>query len=141
MPVRITVFFALLVLLCAGLSAAKPDPATAAKASAPQSLQEVMQKLAADAQTIELGLLMNNRPLIEQGARAIANHPKPKDGITPFLKDKTQAKAVVRSLDELVHKTAAQIADQAPKAAMLDLARMNAAMIEGCIGCHDVFRN
>ena len=145
MRLGIALFASLLLLTVGGLSLAQKTPAVpaakAAKAESPYTLKEVMQRLARSTDTIQLGLLSNNRLLIELGARAVADHPKPKGGLAPYLKDREQVKAVARSIDQLVHQTAVEIAEAAPKAEMLELAKMNAKMIEGCIGCHEVFRN
>ena len=74
MRVAFAVFASLLWLTFAGISLAQNEPAKqAAQAESPHSLKEVMQQLARSTDTIQLGLLANNRLLIEQGARAAAS--------------------------------------------------------------------
>lgn len=106
------------------------------------NLMQVMHDLAANLNRIQWGIMTNNRYMVEQGAAAIASHPMPKGGLKPYIKKNADMiKDAVPVYDELVHKTAAQMKEQAAAASMQDLQKMAATIGEGCVSCHDVFRN
>ena len=106
------------------------------------TLKEVMQHLAASEQQIQMGLLMNNRLMVLEGAKAIAHHPSPKGGIKPYIKKNHAAlKPTIQAMDKQVHSTAVSIAKQAGTASMLELQELHQTMVKGCISCHNVFRD
>jgi len=75
-------------------------------------------------------------------AAAIASHPMPKGGLKPYVKKNAEMiKDVVPEYDRLIHKTAVQMKEQAGNASMRDLQGMANKIAEGCVSCHDLFRN
>lgn len=106
------------------------------------TLKEVMQHLAAAQAEIQIGLLTNNRLMIQRGAHRIGNHPMPKGGIKPYIKKNIAAlKPTIKKMDGLVHDSAVEIAKTAATAKMVDLQVLNNRMVTGCISCHNVFRD
>ncbi|MEQ9501640.1 MAG: hypothetical protein RIT81_32515 [Deltaproteobacteria bacterium] len=106
------------------------------------TLKHVMQHLDAAETELHRGLLMNNRLMIERGARAIADHPAPKGGLKPYIKkNHTKLMPTIASMDKQVHNTAKEIADQAQTAPILELHQLQTKMTNGCIGCHNLFRD
>jgi len=138
------------MLVLAGLAVAQhqPHPSEAEASSATAepaveyTLKEVMEHLAHAHAEIERGLLTNNRLMIRRGAEAIADHPAPKGGIAPYLRPDLQERVpTIRAMDEEVHDRALEIARRADTGPMLELHRLETRMTEGCIGCHEVFRD
>ena len=129
--------------------AAKPvDPhahahaETAENGHADLTLMHVMHDLGANLNRIHWGIMTNNRYMVEQGAAGIASHPMPKGGLKPYIKKNADMiKDAVPVYDEMVHKTADEIKEKAATASMLELQKMAATIGEGCVNCHDVFRN
>jgi hypothetical protein len=106
------------------------------------TLKEVMDYLGVAQAELQLGLLTNNRLMIQHGAAAIADHPKPKGGIKPYLKkNRSKFMDVVKTMDRQVHDTAVEISTKAPTAKMIELQKLNDHMVRGCINCHNVFRD
>lgn len=106
------------------------------------NLMQVMHDLGANLNRIQWGIMTNNRYMVEQGAAGIASHPMPKGGLKPYIKKNADMiKGAVPVYDEMVHKTAVQIKEKAATAPMQDLQKMAATIGEGCVSCHDVFRN
>lgn len=106
------------------------------------NLMQVMHDLAANLNRIQWGIMTNNRYMVEQGAAGISSHPMPKGGLKPYIKKNADMiKDAVPVYDELVHKTAVQIKEQSATASMQELQKMAATIGEGCVNCHDVFRN
>lgn len=106
------------------------------------NLMQVMHDLGSNLNRIQWGIMTNNRYMVEQGAAGIASHPMPKGGLKPYIKKNADMiKDAVPVYDEQVHKTAVQMKEQSTTATMLELQKMAATMGEGCVNCHDVFRN
>ena len=106
------------------------------------TLIQVMHDLGSNLNRIQWGIMTNNRYMVEQGAAGIASHPMPKGGLKPYIKKNAgMIKDAVPVYDEMVHSTADQIKAGAATASMLDLQKMAATIGEGCVGCHEVFRN
>lgn len=106
------------------------------------TLRQVMQHLGAATQQIQLGLLMNNRLMIQEGAKAIAHHPAPKGGIAPYIKkNHEKLKPIIKEMDARVHDTALQMAEQSATGSMIELEALSDKMVLGCISCHNVFRD
>lgn len=127
--------------------AAKPaEPHTHAEPAenehAGLTLIQVMHDLGSNLNRIQWGIMTNNRYMVEQGAAGIAAHPMPQGGLNPYIKKNADMiKDAVPVYDELVHKTAGQMKEKAATASMHDLQKMAASIGEGCVGCHEVFRN
>ena len=127
--------------------AAKPaDPHAHAEPAenehAELTLIQVMHDLGSNLNRIQWGIMTNNRYMVEQGAAGIASHPMPKGGLKPYIKKNADMiKDAVPVFDEQVHKTAVQMKEQSTTATMLELQKMAATIGEGCVNCHDVFRN
>ncbi|MBI5816435.1 MAG: hypothetical protein HZB29_12585 [Nitrospinae bacterium] len=106
------------------------------------TLMKVMHDLAFQLSRIQFGLLTNNRLMIEEGAKGVANHPAPKGGLAPYIKKNKEAiKSVVPEMDKKVHKTALKMAEGAATLNMIELQGLANTMTEGCVGCHDIFRD
>ncbi len=106
------------------------------------TLIQVMQHLSASQQQIQHGLLLNNRLMIAQGAKAIAHHPSPKGGIAPYIKRNHAAlEATIQVMDEQVHKSAVMLFKKSATAPMLELQALNHQMVIGCMTCHNAFRD
>ncbi len=106
------------------------------------TLMQVMHDLAANLNRIQWGIMTNNRYMVEQGAAAIASHPMPHGGLKPYIKKNADMiKDTIPVYDEQVHTTAAEMKEKATTATMLELQKMAATIGDGCVNCHDVFRN
>jgi hypothetical protein len=105
------------------------------------TLREVMQDLGQQHARLHLGLLTGNRLLIEQGAHAIANHPRPKGGIAPYIKkNAAELMKAIPAMDKTVHDSAATIAQNAKTAPLAELHQLATEMTKGCLACHAQFR-
>jgi len=105
-------------------------------------LIQVMHDLAFNFSRLQFGIFTNNRPMIKDGASAIAVHPFPEEGIRPFLKKRgKEAEPIIPESIGAIKKTAAQLADAADKATMLELQQKANVIAEICVGCHDLYRD
>ncbi len=106
------------------------------------TLMQVMHDLASNLNRIQWGIMTNNRYMVEQGAAGISSHPMPKGGLKPYIKKNADMiKDTIPVFDEQVHTTASEMKEKAAIATMLELQKMANTIGEGCVNCHDVFRN
>lgn len=106
------------------------------------SLKEIMLDLAFQINRIEYGILTNNRYMIEQGAKAIANHPIPKGGIKPYLrKNMNMIKLKIPEMDKNIHQTAIKISESVQTLTMLEVQKMTDTIMKSCVTCHNHFRD
>ena len=106
------------------------------------TMMQVMHDLAYQLNRIQFGILTNNRHMIKEGAKSIARHPKPKGGLKPYLRKNAGAvKDAIPEMDRQVHLTAKKMAEAAGSESIARLQRMANTIAEGCVGCHDMFRD
>ena len=138
---RTAAFIAIVSFVLVVSMVSAPPPARA-KAESGYTLKQVMQHLGAAQAELQAGLVMNNRLMIKRGALAIADHPKPKGGLKPYIKkDHVKLMGTIKAMDEMVHDTSRTIASKADDAPLLELNELSHKVTSGCIGCHNLFRD
>ncbi len=106
------------------------------------TLVQVMDDLASQISRIQTGILKGNRLMIKQGAQGIAKHPKPKGGLKPYLKKNVESiKKKVPVMDKVVHQTALKMVEVAETESISRLQEMMNTVVNGCIDCHEMFRD
>lgn len=136
--------FALVATICSALllGLVLAPPSARAKPESNYTLKQVMQHLGAANAELQAGLVTNNRLMIKRGALAIADHPKPKGGLKPYIKkNHKKLMGTIKAMDTQVHDTARTIASKADDASLLELNELSHKITTGCIGCHNVFRD
>ncbi|PEN12338.1 hypothetical protein CRI94_15065 [Longibacter salinarum] len=105
-------------------------------------LRLLMVGLAQDMDRISTGLWHEDYDLMQQGAAAIARHPK----IPPEQMKKIKAalenefQAFVQ-YDKTVHKTAAELAEAASNENLSRVLDAHTRLRNGCMGCHTAYRD
>ena len=125
--------------LLSALSSPSPQEAPAAQES--RELQTLMVELALDMERIDQGLWHEDYRMIEQGARAIAGHPKiPKEQMQLIKKALGSRFKQFVQFDKTVHQTATQVANAAANEQMSEVLENYRQLQQGCMACHAGFR-
>lgn len=106
------------------------------------SLIQVMDDLTFQVLRIQTGILKGNRLMIKHGAKSIADHPKPKGGLKPYLKKNVETlKQMAPEMDKRVHRTAKKMVETAETESIQGLQEKLNTIVSGCIQCHKMFRD
>jgi hypothetical protein len=114
----------------------------AVQAGEPTTLQTIMQGLRDNLVEISDGLLTDDMTLVEQGATAIANHPRiPPEQVQLVAKELGQEMPVFKQFDTRVHDLAVDISIAAKSKDRAAAMSKFQEMVDGCLGCHTVYKN
>ncbi len=105
------------------------------------SLKVIMQGLLDDTKMITEGIFLENYPMIEKGAKQIAQHPKvPMETRKKLLKALGSEMGQFKGFDMKVHHTAVSIAQAAKDNNMETILSNYHQLIDGCQYCHESFK-
>lgn len=115
---------------------------TAAQAGEPTTLQTIMQGLRDNLVEISDGLLTDDLELVDQGATAIANHPRiPPGQVQLVAKELGQEMPAFKQFDTLVHDLAVQISTTARNGDRAATIANFQDMVDGCLACHALYKD
>ena len=105
------------------------------------SLKVIMQGLLNDTKMITEGIFLENYPMIEKGAKQIAQHPQvPMETRKKLLKALGSEMGQFKGFDMKVHNTAVSIAQAAKNNNMEAILSNYHQLIDGCQYCHESFK-
>ena len=106
------------------------------------SLQTIMQGLRDNLVEITDGLLVDDFELVEQGATAIANHPRiPPEQVQLVVAELGQEMPAFKQFDTRVHDLAVQISAAAKNSDGATAISAFEEMIDGCFACHTAYKD
>ena len=106
------------------------------------TLQIIMQGLRDNLVEITDGLLVADFELVDRGASAIANHPRiPPEQVQLVAAELGQEMPVFKQFDTRVHDLAVQISVAAKNSDGPAAIAAFEEMIDGCFGCHTVYKD
>ena len=107
------------------------------------SLKEVMQLINQSAVKVLEGFLLGNDRMIIEGAREIADHPKPAGGplryIRPSKRDEFRRR--VKDFEKQIHGGALRIIELVKENRKKEAMKQYFRVIRGCVACHRAFRD
>ncbi len=113
-----------------------------AQAGEPITLQTIMQGLRDNLIEVSDGLLMDDFELVDQGATAIANHPRiPPEQVQLVAKELGQEMPAFKQFDTRVHDLAVQISAAARKGDRAAAISGFQEMVDGCFACHVSYKD
>ena len=105
------------------------------------TLKGIMQGLLDDTKMITEGIFLENYPMIEKGAKQIAQHPQvPMETRKKLLKALGSEMGQFKGFDMKVHNTAVSIAQAAKDNNMEAILSNYHQLIDGCQYCHESFK-
>jgi cytochrome c556 len=115
---------------------------SAAYAGEPTTLQTIMQGLRDNLVEISDGLLTDDFELVEQGATAIANHPRiPPGQVQLVAKELGQEMPAFKQFDTRVHNLAVQISAAARNGDRAATISKFQDLVDGCFACHASYKH
>ena len=113
----------------------------AADANTESNLKTIMQTMQSDAALIVEGLLVEDFDTVENAALRIADHPRiPPAQVARVATELGAEMPAFKQFDTRVHDLALYIAAAARRADANAVAADYKAMLDGCLGCHALFR-
>jgi len=101
-----------------------------------------MAGLAQDMARINTGIWYEDYDLMEQGGRAIADHPKiPPEQVAQIKRALGGEFTTFVQYDQTVHKTAVELAEAAADHDLADVLDAYTRIRNGCTGCHAAYRD
>lgn len=101
-----------------------------------------MAGLAQDMARINTGIWYEDYDLMEQGGRAIADHPKiPSEQVAKIKRALDGEFPTFVQYDQTVHKTAVELTEAAADHDLADVLDAYTRIRNGCIGCHTAYRD
>jgi len=115
---------------------------TVATSDETTTLRAIMQGLHDNLTDITNGLLTDDFGLIARGANGIAEHPHiPAEQVKLVAEELGEEMAVFKQLDSWVHDLALEVKAAAEKSDRVALFSNYQTMVEGCVGCHNAYKD
>lgn len=107
------------------------------------TLRDVMQLVKVSTLKILEGFLLNNEEMIIQGAKEIANHPKPKGGPLLYIdpSKREEFKRLMASFEKTVHGGSRDIIRLVREGKKEEAFQKYTEVVRGCMACHKLFRD
>lgn len=106
------------------------------------TLKAIMQGLRDNLTDITDGLLTDDFGLVARGANGIAEHPRiPADQVRLVADELGEEMAVFKQLDTWVHDLALEVKATAEKPDRTALFTNYQTMVEGCVACHNAYKD
>ena len=107
------------------------------------TLRQVMNEVLSDYQSIVSGLITANNEQAADSARRLANHRLPLGGLLPYMAPtdiNDERLAALVGFNDLVEGNSLRLAEAADKGNTVEASGYLGKMVEGCVGCHEMFR-
>lgn len=106
------------------------------------TLKDVMKGLNTNLQEASYGIIMEDYDLVAKSAQAIAEHPTPAPEVLKKVADHLGAEMPkFKGFDLQVHDTALKLKAAAIEHDKEELINQHSAIVRGCVGCHQSYRN
>jgi len=105
------------------------------------TLKSVMAGLSDAMSDLGKGIFYEDFKLIEKAAGNVVEHPKPKGQLPKIVWALKFRMMDFKKLDGVVHDSAKDIVELAKKKDMQGILKKHAIVVNGCIACHDKFRD
>lgn len=106
------------------------------------TLKTIMQELRDNLTDVTDGLLADDFGLVARGANGIAEHPRiPADQVKLVADELGEEMAVFKQLDTWVHDLALEVKVTAEKPDRAALFTNYQTMVEGCVACHNAYKD
>jgi uncharacterized protein YndB with AHSA1/START domain len=118
------------------------EATTLATSGEATTLRAIMQGLRDNLTDITDGLLTDDFGLIARGANGIAEHPRiPAEQVNLVAAELGEDMAVFKQLDTWVHDLALEVKAAAEKSDRVALFSNYQKMVEGCVACHNAYKD
>ncbi|RLJ70407.1 hypothetical protein BCF55_0679 [Hydrogenivirga caldilitoris] len=107
------------------------------------TMKQVMQLVNQSAVKVLEGFLLNNDRMVIEGAREIAEHPKPAGGPLRYIEPSKREEFVklVRGFEEQVHGGSQRIIELMKEGKREEAFKEYFRVLQGCTACHRIFRD
>jgi cytochrome c553 len=115
----------------------------ASKKKADMSYKQLMQIMGSSLSTINHGIIVENKQMVQEGANFILGHPAPSHKPWTIMEKSDQAgfKETLIEFDQLLDEKAKAVASAAKAGDWLDANEAASDLSNTCISCHGMWKN